>query len=109
MEKIYRGERLPHGCRVVIDEDGQTRRLPMRLDLRRHSPTGFEWGYPGSGPAQLALALLADHFGDAIALEIYQEFKRTLVSRLPDSWQLASSALDAWLMARDVPPHLAKR
>ena len=27
-----------------------------------HSPTGFEWGYLGSGPADLALSLLADHF-----------------------------------------------
>jgi len=27
-----------------------------RSDLRNHSPNGFEWGYSGSGPAQLALA-----------------------------------------------------
>jgi hypothetical protein len=26
--------------------------------LRNHSPDGFAWGYPGSGPAQLALAIL---------------------------------------------------
>src|SRR2546426_5830744 len=32
-----------------------------RLDLWNHSPTGFECGYGGSGPAQLALALLAEH------------------------------------------------
>jgi hypothetical protein len=30
----------------------------------RNSPTGFGWGYGGSGPAQLALALLADSLGD---------------------------------------------
>jgi len=34
--------------------------LPMRLDLVNHSPSGFEWSYGGSGPAQLALTLLAD-------------------------------------------------
>jgi hypothetical protein len=34
--------------------------LPPRLDLFNHSPAGFDWGYGGSGPAQLALAMLAD-------------------------------------------------
>jgi len=28
--------------------------------LYNHSPDGFEWGYAGSGPAQLALAILLD-------------------------------------------------
>ena len=27
-----------------------------------HSPDGIEWGYPGSGPADLALSILADYF-----------------------------------------------
>ena len=39
--------------------------LPARLDLARHSPTGFECGYMGSGPSQLAVAIVADLFGDA--------------------------------------------
>lgn len=29
----------------------------------RHSPTGFEWGYPGSGPADLALSIVCDVLG----------------------------------------------
>lgn len=28
-----------------------------------HSPTGMETGYGGSGPADLAASILADHFG----------------------------------------------
>jgi hypothetical protein len=32
------------------------RSLELRLDLFNHSPIGFEWGYGGSGPAQLAPA-----------------------------------------------------
>lgn len=28
------------------------------LKVRNHSPTGFAWGYSGSGPSQLALAIL---------------------------------------------------
>lgn len=45
-------------------EDGRLEDLDPRLDVRNHSPTGFEWGYAGSGPAQLALALLTDALGD---------------------------------------------
>ena len=43
-----------------------------RLDLREHSMTGFEWGFAGSGPAQLALAILADTIGDEPALHVYR-------------------------------------
>ena len=41
----------------------------------RHSPTGFEWGYGGSGPAELALNILAAIVGRAAAEErqIYQQ------------------------------------
>lgn len=41
------------GCRV---DNGPLLPLPLRTDLCNHSPTGFCWGYHGSGPAQLALA-----------------------------------------------------
>src|SRR5205823_6333568 len=59
--KHYVGERTPQGCEVeVIDKDVPGGGYPLlpRFDLRNHSPTGFEWGYAGSGPAQLSLALL---------------------------------------------------
>ena len=60
----YRGQRTPEGSIVVREDDqGRTRPLPCRFDLRKHSLTGFEWGYGGSGPAQLALAVLADAVG----------------------------------------------
>lgn len=35
--------------------------LNARTDIRKHA-TSFGWGYGGSGPAQLALAILAHHF-----------------------------------------------
>jgi hypothetical protein len=57
--KTYEGRREGYAALVTVNE----RPLTPRLDLWNHSPTGFEWGYGGSGPAQLALALLADHLG----------------------------------------------
>lgn len=55
--------------------------LDPRLDLRNHSPSGFEMGYSGSGPAQLALALLADALADdELALAHYQRFKARVIA-----------------------------
>lgn len=90
--KAYHGHRQGHAVMVTVN-DGP---LDPRLDLWNHSPTGFEWGYHGSGPAQLALALLADHLGDdEQALEHHQGFKRTVVSRLPYAgWTLTAEQID---------------
>ncbi len=65
--RIYMGFRLSAVCHVYR-WDAQTPSRPTRLDLRlglhNHSPDGFDWGYQGSGPAQLTLALVADALGD---------------------------------------------
>jgi len=89
--KTYEGRRQGHAVDVTVDG----RPLPPRRDLWDHSPSGFEWGYRGSGPAQLALALMADHFGDDdLALALYQAFKRAIISRLPAAgWVLTTTDL----------------
>jgi len=99
--KTYRGKRTEQGCEVTVHEDGAARPLALRLDLRNHSPTGFEWGYSGSGPAQLALALAADVLGDdERAQDIYQRLKFKLIGSLPkDGWEMTEdrvrSAIEA--------------
>ena len=76
---LYEGTRTPNGCHVSADGEY----LDPRLDLADHSPTGFERGYGGSGPAQLSLALLADALGsDELALRHYQAFKSEVVAGL---------------------------
>jgi hypothetical protein len=94
--KLYRGGRSLDGAVVTVAEGSQTRPLDPRYDLRRLSPTGFEWTYEGAGPAQLALALLCDHLGnDARALTLYEKFMRQLVAALDNSWELTSADIDA--------------
>jgi len=56
--------------------------LNPRYDLANHSPDGFEYGYNGSGPSQLALAILANEFDDEIALRHYQAFKFNYIALL---------------------------
>lgn len=79
---------------IIVTVNG----LPLnpRFDLSNHSPTGFEWGYCGSGPAQLALALLADHLCDPQqALDLHQRFKWQVVTELPyKRWTLTSLDID---------------
>jgi Family of unknown function (DUF6166) len=90
--KRYEGIRS-HG-EVFVKVNG--RALDPRFDLRFHSPNGFEWGYGGSGPAQLSLALLADHLqSDERALALYQDFKRAVVSGLAhECWWLTADEIE---------------
>jgi hypothetical protein len=90
--KRYEGRRRWHTTIVTVDG----RRLRPRLDLRSHSPAEFEWGYGGSGPAQLALAILADHCGDdELALNLYQRFKWMVIAGLPrHRWALTGREID---------------
>jgi Family of unknown function (DUF6166) len=92
--KLYRGGRSLDGAVVTVNG----RPLDPRHDLKQLSATGFEWTYEGAGPAQLALALLADHLGDdGRALALYERFMRHLVAELDNSWELTSADIDAAL------------
>ena len=100
--KTYIG--TPHrdsisGQSLVTVCDGQkSEPLPLRLDLFNHSPTGFSWGYGGSGPAQLALALLADALGDDDqAIRLHQCFKFKVVACWPEEerWWITAEQIAA--------------
>lgn len=82
--KQYFGKLLNYRKIVVVEDLDilETYDLELRLDLAPHSPSGFAWGYGGSGSAQLALALLADCCGDKTALKYYQRFKWDVVAKL---------------------------
>jgi hypothetical protein len=108
----YRGHRTQGGALVDAQApDGTWHLLDARLDLRNHSPTGFEWGYAGSGPAQLALALAASRLPEEEARAIYQRLKGRLVARLPATWHLEGAELDqllAALLSADIADDLAQ-
>jgi hypothetical protein len=92
--KVYRGGRSLDGAVVTVDGAP----LPPRYDLKRLSVTGFEWTYEGAAPAQLALALLADHLADdRRALALYEPFMRNVVAELDNSWELTTADIDAAL------------
>ena len=60
--------------------DGE--RLPVEpsLKVHKHSPDGFSWGYSGSGPSQLALAVMLKINGKP---DGYMDFKFNHIAQLP--------------------------
>lgn len=80
--------------KVKLKGDFETRRvwlngtelLPDKsFRIRKHSPDGFAWGYSGSGPAQLSLAICLELFGlPEYAERVYQDFKTRYIAVLPE-------------------------
>jgi hypothetical protein len=96
MGKLYKGDRTIDG--LVVTVDGKA--LPQRTDIREISKDGFEWSYEGPEPAQLSLAILADHLGDnGEALKFYQPFMREVVANFSNEWELTSEDIEMNLRA----------
>jgi hypothetical protein len=99
--KVYTGYRRldghghPVAMSVKVHEQGkESHLLDPRHDIRLHSEE-FNWGYGGSGPAQLALALAADVLkDDEAAQDVYQRLKSKVVGRLAeDGWAITEEEL----------------
>lgn len=77
---------------------GREERLPLRTEVECRSPTGFEWGYHGSGPRQLAIALAVDALeragvskerAAAEAVKVSNRLKCVLVAQLRrEGWEM---------------------
>lgn len=89
-----------HGGRARVTRNGLPLDPGPSQKIRNHSPDGFSWGYGGSGPAQLALALLLDVTGNReLAESLYQDFKWEVVAMWDqkDGWTITSAQIHDWL------------
>lgn len=118
-QKIYRGKRGGQlsmmsqvGLTAVAVSDGSGTRALHHY--RKHSPSGFEWGFAGSGPAELARCILIDALGLKVrktkdtptwsdgeapkidAFQIYQKFKFAFIGTLGDEWEITHADVIAW-------------
>ena len=103
MEWVFRGKKVEYERIVEIEQNGSVTPFPLKpsLEIADHSPDGFNWGYTGSGTAQLALGILYEVTGDAeLARSYYQFFKADHVSRWGERWEMSESEVCRWL--RDV-------
>jgi hypothetical protein len=101
----YEGVRTAESCKVVRWRGSKKAFLPRRLGVRNHSPAGFNWGYNGSGPAQLALALCLEVVPESDALKVYQSFKFSHVGR----WSVQRWTMTYEVLAELVNDLLKKR
>lgn len=112
MSHVYCGIRCVNGATVT--RDGQPFDHGPSLRVWNHSPTGFEWGYGGSGPAQLALAILLDYCNPDEAVQRHQAFKWAVVCDLDShNFVLYGEDVAAWLAVQrdcdDVRAHLSNQ
>lgn len=99
----YVGVRFPGGKVRVVVEDQKRKPvdLPMRQDIVNHSPDGAEWGYFGSGPSQLALAMCVHAGGEKNGQRVYHFIKETLVAPIQDdSWVIKAAVVRTAMAAR---------
>jgi len=79
---------------IFVKEDGKIKKL---AHIVRHSPTGFQFGYGGSGPADTALSILTDCVGADVANAFYQKFKSEFVASWGDSFEITAKEIKDWL------------
>lgn len=108
------------GCNVHIYHYRTGASVPLE-SVGRHSPDGFSWGYEGSGPAELALAIitdvihnrvgpdntrepLTDEQKDLIVEQAYQSFKAQIIAGHPrdSSFEISAAFVRGWL-SRSAP------
>lgn len=103
--KRYTGRRVIRGSRehrvplvtVYDDERNETYRLPHVL---KHSPDGFEWGYSGSGPSDLAISILSDVFDKDPEPSLYQDFRDEFIAQFQSDWSLTEREIRHWVQLR---------
>ena len=99
---IFKGDReAAPAWRVRVDDKFLRSISPLNLhrDIVNHSPDGFAWGYEGSGPAQLAFAILMYVLGDKDKVSrLYQAFKRDVIARFTENtWELTDVEVLEWV------------
>lgn len=107
--KVYKGYKYREavGHQPVRVIDGQ-KMYPLQ-HVVKHSPDGLQWGYGGSGPADLALSILADFFGtDEIPPHLYQDFKWSFIAPAKEELHIDGKQIIDWLSKRSAKEWLER-
>jgi hypothetical protein len=89
-----------HGGPIVVGVCRDGERHNLELDDDRLIEAEFEWGYEGSGPRRLAVAILNDFLRSKVDLALSNAFLRDVVAHLPSEFELTGAEIAAWLSAR---------
>lgn len=81
---------------VYVYENGRnTGHLEASVFAQTKSPTGFEWGYDGSGPSALAHSIIVRCTADEVAADqLWMTFRERVVSLFPEEgFRLSETSL----------------
>lgn len=83
---------------IVLTRISNNAETNIEQKICYHSPTGFEWGYGGSGPAELALNILYLFLDFPRAWKLHQLFKWQVISNIP-KWggKIKVSIIKKWI------------
>lgn len=112
---LFVGATRPDGTRVVLVQD-QNPHITRDLPHIQHHSNEFNWGYGGSGPADLALNLLeytARLTGEKpsvdvwkgrvtwLAWQLHQDFKWQVVAHWQENtWHITAAEIYDWMQAQ---------
>ena len=72
--------------------------LPQLIEAHCFCPAGFEWGYDGDAPRQLAFAVLMHRTNDqSLAINLTEKFTKEVISVLDNAWVLDDAFIDKFV------------
>lgn len=116
--KKYVGKQMAAGpCQVSVlvevvsgEYAGQEMSHPLRHFVR-HSPDGFQWGYGGSGPSDLARSILFDVLGEwekERVERLYQDFKWKFIAPVKGDLEIREDEILVWVGQVDAKLEIGK-
>ena len=93
---------IPFSGNVVCRREGGKKYMNIPQTIIQHSPTGLEWGYGGSGPADFALNVLFFFSKNkSFSEQHHQDFKREFIATLPEAGgEINGEVIKAWISQR---------
>lgn len=91
------------GGDIILSRENGYVKTNVPHAIVRHSPAGFDWGYGGSGPSDLALNVLFAVTNDReIADRYYMQFKWDFIAKLPfEGGVIRRDEILDWLKERE--------
>lgn len=83
---------------VILYRELGRARTNVQQTIVHHSPDGFEWGYYGSGPTDLALNILVQYVDVKLAMLYHEKFRNDFIAKMPrEGGIIKSSKILEWL------------
>lgn len=105
MDITYFGTNTGAGQQEVKIRHGNGNVTFLKQKIVLHSPDGFQWGYGGSGPADLALNMLYDYLqrthrknAKSIAVDLHQPFKWEFIAGQVKELSITGEEIEKWLV-----------